>query len=101
MRLHERLWKVCKRRASDFEPWGKRSNDERGGDCSSGCRWFLTLQDVGRGAKREHISMDWGVCINPKSPRAGLLTFEHQGCPKFKYGSPQSTEAIEEWKASA
>jgi len=27
--------------------------------------------------------MDWGVCANPKSPRAGLLTFEHQGCPAF------------------
>jgi hypothetical protein len=23
---------------------------------------------------------DWGVCGNPRSHRAALLTFEHQGC---------------------
>ena len=27
---------------------------------------------------------DWGVCGNPASHRAGLLTFEHQGCPQFE-----------------
>jgi len=29
--------------------------------------------------------MDWGVCVNPASPRAGLLTFEHQGCEQFEH----------------
>jgi hypothetical protein len=28
--------------------------------------------------------MDWGVCTEPQSPRAGLLTFEHMGCPHFE-----------------
>ena len=49
--------------------------------------------------------MDWGVCANPKSPRAGLLTFEHQGCPEFAAldGAPEaraeSTEKVMETKA--
>ena len=46
------------------------------GDCSGGCKWFHTLG--GR------ASSDWGVCGNPASHRAGLLTFEHQGCPEFE-----------------
>jgi hypothetical protein len=46
------------------------------GDCSGGCKWFHTLS--GR------VSLDWGVCGNPASHRAGLLTFEHQGCSKFE-----------------
>ena len=25
-----------------------------------------------------------GLCGNPASHRAGLLTFEHQGCPEFE-----------------
>jgi hypothetical protein len=40
-------------------------------DCSSGCEHWWPLDG------------DWGVCRNPASPRAGLLTFEHQageGC---------------------
>jgi hypothetical protein len=28
---------------------------------------------------------DWGVCTNSKSPRAGLLTFEHMGCPQYEW----------------
>ena len=28
-----------------------------------------------------------GVCMNKDSPRAGLLTFEHQGCPAFEVGA--------------
>jgi len=32
---------------------------------------------------------DWGVCSNPRSPRCGLLTFEHQGCWEFE-GAPES-----------
>lgn len=44
-------------------------------DCSHGCRWFAKL--AGR------LGSDWGVCAKHGSPRAGLLTFEHQaghGC---------------------
>ena len=75
--IHEQLWVVAKKLPTDFEPWGKRSDDERGADCSCGCRHFLPCEKVGA---------DWGVCANPKSPRAGLLTFEHMGCKEFEEG---------------
>ena len=42
-------------------------------DCSCGCIFFV---EVGG-----DIAGDWGICTNPESPRAGLLTWEHQGCP--------------------
>lgn len=56
-------------------PYGKREHNAA--DCSCGCRHFLALP--------EPLSLDWGVCINPRSPRSGLLTFEHQGCEFFEY----------------
>jgi hypothetical protein len=76
---HEALWTVTKLLPTNFEPYGKRkrSDDVIHGDCSSNCRWFHILAgERGR---------DWGVCANPTSPRAGLLTFEHQGCPKYEW----------------
>lgn len=75
---HEDLWQVTQELPSDFEPYGQRKRDVIG-DCSCGCRWFHIL--AGRRGK------DWGVCTNTTSPRAGLLTFEHQGCPKFESDS--------------
>ena len=75
---HKELWKVCKKLPSDFEDYGKRSRDDGGADCSMGCKFFHELKG--------EAGMDWGICGNPKSPRAGLLTFEHQGCELFKYG---------------
>ncbi|NJL56120.1 hypothetical protein HC928_13770 [bacterium] len=39
---------------------------------------------VGIFAIRGQLGMDWGVCANPASPRASLLTFEHQGCQAFE-----------------
>ena len=53
---------------------GERERD--GPDCSVGCKYFLKLPGK--------LGMDWGVCSNPASPRAGLLTFEHQGCEQFE-----------------
>ncbi len=75
---HEALWAVVKKLPTDFEPYGKRKRCDGviHGDCSCGCRWFHKLAGT-RG-------MDWGVCANPKSPRAGLLTFEHMGCAKYE-----------------
>lgn len=79
---NEALWTTCKRLPTDFAPYG---DVERGqvtnyeGDCSSGCRWFHVLAGT-RG-------QDWGVCANSESPRAGLLTFEHQGCLYFERDS--------------
>jgi hypothetical protein len=66
---------------SDFEPYGKRSRlDGNPADCSCGCRYFVPLAPAS-------LSTDWGCCLNKKSPRAGLLTFEHQGCREFEYGA--------------
>lgn len=73
---HKQLRKVLRRVSTDYEPYGTRSSDERGPDCSCGCKWFHLLEGE-RGA-------DWGVCFNIVSPRAGLLTFEHQGCPYYE-----------------
>ena len=80
--IHDRLYAMLKCLPSDFAPWGERDRDtdEVCADCSCGCDWYIALEDVGD----EHLSMDWGVCSNPQSPRAGLLTFEHQGCREFK-----------------
>ena len=82
MVTHERLWDVCKRLPSDYEPYGDADRDVAAeadlGDCSSGCMWFAELKGS--------TKYDWGVCANALSPRAGLLTFEHQGCPMFERG---------------
>lgn len=45
-------------------------------DCSSGCKFFLPLAGS--------LGNDWGVCACPRSPRAGLLTWEHMGCGEFR-----------------
>ena len=77
MITHEDLHKIVKHLDSDFEPYGKRSRDEDWGpDCSCWCRYFVPLEG--------DLRFDWGVCANPKSPRVGLLTFEHQGCREFE-----------------
>lgn len=72
--MHEKLWKIVRRLDTDYEPYGKAERD--GPDCSCGCRHLVKLAgDVGN---------DWGVCSNPESPRAALITFEHQGCMAFE-----------------
>lgn len=76
--LHDLLWTVCRKLPTDFDPYGARNRDTADpcADCSCGCRHFVPLAgDPGS---------DWGVCANAASPRAGLLTFEHQGCPQFE-----------------
>jgi len=74
MPTHEQLWKVCRDQQA-YRDGTDTSNHERP-DCSSGCRHFHPLEgDAG---------MDWGVCAEPRSPRAGLLTFEHMGCIYFE-----------------
>jgi hypothetical protein len=78
--LRDHLHSICRNLPSDFEPYGKR---ERNGepDCSVGCKHFLKLPGK--------LGYDWGVCANPASPRAGLLTFEHQGCEQFEGGNTE------------
>ena len=77
--LHERLHTVCRHLPTDFQPFGKRVRN--GPDCSSGCAHFLTLPG--------ELGLGRGVCVNPRSPRSGLLTFEHQGCELFE-AEPES-----------
>ena len=69
---HRLLKKVCPNWADYMA--GKMGVDTFGSDCSCGCKFFYELEGQG----------DWGVCLNKQSPRAGLLTWEHQGCPQFK-----------------
>ncbi len=76
---HEQLWSVCRKLLTDFEPYGKQKRMIGGliaRDCSGGCRWYHKLTGA--------ASRDWGVCGNLRSPRSGLLTFEHQGCSHFE-----------------
>ncbi len=80
--LHDLLHLVCLRRPTDFAPYGLRQREAA--DCSCGCKHFVPL-DGGLGA-------DWGVCTQPRSPRAGLLTFEHQGCEFFVYDEELDAE---------
>jgi hypothetical protein len=76
---HLRLLELAVEMDSDFRPYGKRTRDgEKWADCSCGCRHFAVLEGP--------LGADWGVCMNKGSPRAGLLTFEHQGCPAFEAG---------------
>jgi len=72
--MHERLLQVVRRIETDYAPFGKTEHE--GEDCSCACRHFVKLAN--------EIGNDWGVCSNPESPRAGLLTFEHQGCTAFQ-----------------
>ena len=64
--------------------YGQRSrtyvseDDDGVSDCSCNCKHFQVLQAA---------PLDWGVCTNAKSPRCGLLTFEHQGCREFESGT--------------
>jgi hypothetical protein len=74
MATHLQLWAVCRAQTS-YRDGTDTKNHERP-DCSSGCKHFHKLQG------RE--GSDWGVCTEPKSPRAGLLTFEHMGCLFFE-----------------
>ncbi len=75
---HKRFLTIVKNLPQDYEPYGVADRD--GGDCSSGCDHYVPVyneDDIGP-------DMDWGVCTNAKSHRAGLLTFEHQGCGEFE-----------------
>lgn len=66
MTTHEQCWKVA-RQTEEYDSGIHYMND-----CSCGCYFFHPLLG--------DLQKDWGVCTNPQSPRAGLLTFEHIGC---------------------
>ncbi len=72
--MRDKFLRIVRTLESDYQPFGKAESN--GSDCSSGCRHFFKL--AGESAS------DWGVCASSDSPRAGLLTFEHQGCAAFE-----------------
>ena len=58
--------------------------------------------DIGGGWKRKSVQKggirfgcDWGVCIEPQTPRLGLLTFKHQGCEFLETEEGKSEPASE------
>jgi hypothetical protein len=72
--MDDKFLKIVRTLKTDYKPYGDAELGRS--DCSCGCRHFLKLAgDVGE---------EWGVCANPVSERAGLLTYEHQGCPEFE-----------------
>lgn len=79
--LHNRFLRACKKLPEDYDPWGENerwADPARGyPDCSGGCKFAMWV---------EPLTGDWCVCMNPKSHRYGLLTFEHQGCEKAEAG---------------
>ena len=65
------LWKIVKILPTDYSDYGGTvvrwaDNNKNYPDCSSGCKHWWPFDS------------DWGVCKNINSPRAGLLTWEHQ-----------------------
>jgi hypothetical protein len=73
--IHAALFKALKILPTDYEEYGgevKRWADSQKDypDCSRGCKHFVKLEG--------DLGYDWGVCSNPSSPRAGMLTWEHQ-----------------------
>jgi len=85
---HKYLWTIVKCLDSDFEPYGSRNRDEDyGPDCSCGCYCFEPV--------RGPLGSDWGVCTNNKSPRCGLLTFEHMGCKEYYDGFSEDCVVVD------
>ena len=65
------IWQVVRILPTDYSDYGGEVRrwaraDQDYPDCASGCRHWWALDS------------DWGVCRNPDSDRAGLLTWEHQ-----------------------
>jgi len=78
----EQLSDVCRKLPTDHEPCGA------GGPNCEACRWFQPLLRAG--------ALDWGVCANAQSPRAGLLTYQEQGCPHFEQAEEPADD--ETWR---
>jgi hypothetical protein len=86
MATHLQLWQVC-RNQEDYDA-GTDTKDHELPDCSCGCKFFHPLLG--------EVKSDWGICSQPQSPRAGLLTFEHMGCQYFERGNVEGA-GLEEY----
>lgn len=72
-------WDILKILPTDYRDYGGsierwKHVDLYYPDCSCSCKWFVPLYNE----EWDGADGDWGVCTNPNSPRAGLLTWEHQ-----------------------
>jgi hypothetical protein len=63
------LWGVCKN-PSHYVPTSSAP------DCGMNCKKYHKLEGK--------MGIDWGVCEEPQSPRAGLLTFRHMSCNQYE-----------------
>ena len=78
------LLDLCKVLDTDYVEYGGKilrynDSDYQYSDCGSGCKYFIPLYNE----KHRDADFDYGVCVNKKSRRCGLLTFERQagfGC---------------------
>tara|TARA_R110000868_G_scaffold2365_10_gene17562 strand:+ start:334 stop:615 length:282 start_codon:yes stop_codon:yes gene_type:complete len=78
------LLNICKILDTDYQDYGGKISrwidpDSDYNDCSCGCKHFVPLYNE----KHRDADLNYGVCVNKKSKRCGLLTFEHQagyGC---------------------
>ena len=76
-------WQILRRLPTDYKESGGEVDrwadpETHYPDCSH-CTYFRRLAETNELA----WNSDWGVCTNTLSPRAGLLTWEHQagvGC---------------------
>lgn len=76
---------ICKRRPTDFEPFGERNVEtDPGPDCGNGCKHFVRLSS--------EVGAEWGVCTSNLSPRGGLLTSQRQGCRFYEDGRAEGLE---------
>ncbi len=46
---------------------------------------------------RGQLGYDWGVIVNPESPRFGLLTFEHHSCRCANHAGESGDQTGASW----
>jgi len=83
--IHELL---CKKLLSKEYKQGVYHEDTRKQACF--CPYYVPLQGA--------LGYDWGVIVNPTSPKFGQLVFEHDGCGcsnhEQQYGNQRGTNWI-------
>lgn len=90
--IHSNLFSVLKILPTDYQEYGGEIKrwadvDKDYPDCSRGCKHFVKLD--------RNLGNDWGVCANKNSPRAGMLTWEHQtGVNCFEKEDIRSSEEL-------
>jgi len=84
--IHKRCWRAANPSAKKYQKDGGWTFRTGKPDCSLGCKWFAPLKEA---------EYDWGVCLCSNGPRAGMLTFEHMGCEKFRASRPDDLSRLQ------